>query len=92
MFFCLAGTLLTFDPTQLAHSLTLDLRPEYHRACLTWVADSPVPMATSTGSQCSSRLASMRSADALLILPPAREGLRELVEGTIVQAILLKRT
>ena len=78
-----------FAYPQLAHSLTLDPRPEYHRAHLTWSRDSPVPMATSTGSQCSSRLSSMRSADVLLILPSIEEGKKELEAGTIVSAMVI---
>jgi gephyrin len=76
---------------QLAQPLALDAyRPEYHRAILCW--DNPLHggvggyLATSTGSQASSRLLSMRSANALLELPQ-EEG--ELPAGAIVSALLL---
>jgi gephyrin len=75
----------------LAQPLALDAyRPEYHRATLCW--DATVHggvggyLATSTGSQASSRLLSMRSANALLELPQA-EG--ELPAGAVVSALLL---
>jgi gephyrin len=73
----------------LAQPLTLDAyRPEYHRATLTW--DRSLNngqggyLATSTGSQSSSRLLSMRSANALLELPQA-EGV--LPAGAVVSAL-----
>lgn len=73
----------------LAQPLMLDAyRPEYHRATLTW--DKSLNngqggyLATSTGSQASSRLLSMRSANALLELPQA-EGV--LPAGTVVSAL-----
>lgn len=73
----------------LAQPLTLDAyRPEYHRATLAW--DSSLNngqggyRATSTGSQASSRLLSMRSANALLELPQA-EGV--LPVGAVVSAL-----
>lgn len=74
---------------QLAQPLLLDAyRPEYHRATLTW--DSTLHdgrggyLAVSTGSQASSRLLSMRTANALLELPQA-EG--TLPAGTVVSAL-----
>lgn len=76
---------------QLAQSLKLDPeRPEYHRASLHW--DGQVNggrggfVATSTGSQASSRLLSLRTANALLELPAA-EG--ELPAGAPVDALLI---
>ena len=75
----------------LAQPLTLDPeRPEYHRASLTW--DGSLNggaggfLAVSTGSQASSRLLSMRTANALLELPAARG---ELAAGTVVDALLI---
>ena len=75
----------------LAHSLPLDPeRPEYHRAIVCW--DSTLHegrgglLATSTGSQASSRLLSMRSANALLVLPAA-EGM--LATGETVDTLLI---
>ena len=75
----------------LAQPLRLDPeRPEYHRAALHW--DSGLNdgnggyLAVSTGSQASSRLLSMRTANALLELPQA-EG--ELPVGAVVGALLI---
>lgn len=34
---------------QTAEDIVLDPRPEYHRAVLTWLPNSPVPRAVSTG-------------------------------------------
>lgn len=76
---------------QLAHALPLDpQRPEYHRATLRWESSLDDGRggyrAESTGSQASSRLLSMRTANALLELPQ-REG--ELPEGSTVDALLI---
>lgn len=75
----------------LAQPLRLDpVRPEYHRATLTWQSELNNGcggyLATSTGSQASSRLLSMRTANALLELPQ-RDG--TLDEGSVVSALLL---
>lgn len=85
------------DPTlrrvqaYLGQDLALDpWRPEYHRATLRW--DSGLNggnggfLALSTGNQASSRLISMRSANALLLLPQA-EGV--LTAGATVTALLI---
>jgi gephyrin len=75
----------------LAQPLALDAyRPEYHRAVLQW-EDSLNDgrggyLAHSTGSQASSRLLSMRTANALLELPQA-EG--ELPVGAVVSALVI---
>lgn len=61
-------------------------RPEYHRATLRWDAGSHRFLASSTGSQASSRLLSMRTANALLELPQ-RAG--ELAAGSMVSALLI---
>jgi gephyrin len=75
----------------LAQPLTLDPeRPEYHRAVLRWEGSLHAGrggfLATSTGSQASSRLLSMRSANALLELPQAAGRLEA---GAIVTALLI---
>ena len=76
---------------QLAQPLALDAyRPEYHRAILRW--DTLLNdgrggfLAESTGGQASSRLASMRSANALLELP---QGDDVLPAGALVSALLI---
>ncbi len=67
-----------------------EARPEYHRAHLTWEsalhAGAGGWLATSTGSQASSRLLSMHGANALLELP---QGSGELVAGSIVDALVV---
>lgn len=78
---------LTRIRARLAQRLPLDpQRPEYHRATLHWREDSGGFVASSTGSQASSRLLSMRSANALLELPQ-RDG--HLEEGEVVSALLI---
>ena len=72
---------------RLAQPLALDpARPEYHRASLRWDSSRHSFVAESTGSQSSSRLLSMRSANALLELP---EGRGELAAGALVTALLI---
>jgi len=61
-------------------------RPEYHRATIRWDAGSHRFLASSTGSQASSRLLSMRTANALLELPQ-RSG--TLPEGSMVAALMI---
>lgn len=72
-------------------SLNLDpQRPEYHRATVQWDAsntnESPCFIAKSTGKQISSRLLSMRSANALLELP---QGQGSVLPGSFVSALLI---
>ncbi len=76
---------------QLAQTVTLDkVRPEYHRATLHWeptLNDGHGGfLAESTGRQVSSRLLSMRTANALLELP---SGERPIPAGTVVTALLI---
>jgi gephyrin len=75
----------------LAQPLPLDPdRPEYHRVTLHWAAAADGGrggfVAHSTGSQASSRLLSMRSANALLELPAGRG---VLAAGAAVNALLI---
>lgn len=71
--------------TQLAHAVRLDpVRPEYHRAVLIWKDGGFI--AESTGQQASSRLLSMRWANALILLPQSA-GMME--EGAEVEALLV---
>ncbi|KAK7871422.1 hypothetical protein R5R35_006122 [Gryllus longicercus] len=67
----------------------LDPRPEYHRVMLTWSSDKLLPVAKSTGSQASSRLLSMASSNALLVLPAVSETCKVLRSGSTVDALLL---
>ncbi len=76
---------------RLAQPLPLDpARPEYHRAVVHWDAAAEAGrggfVAVSTGSQASSRLLSLRSANALLELPV---GSGTLPQGSAVDALLI---
>jgi gephyrin len=76
---------------ELAQPLALDAyRPEYHRATVHWDASRNEGrgafVATSTGSQASSRLLSMRTANALLLLPIGEE---TLLAGAVVDALVI---
>lgn len=75
----------------LKHSIRTDSsRKEFHRAIIRWENNAglsfPGFVAESTGHQVSSRLLSMKSANALLELPPLG---REIPSGTRVSAILI---
>lgn len=65
-------------------------RPEFHRATVNWVANDGTGnagfVAESTGHQMSSRLMSMKSANALLELPPSGN---IIPSGTSVTAIII---
>ena len=74
---------------QLAKTVFLDPRPEYQRVNVSWQPDDPIPVAISTGSQCSSRLLSMRSANVLLELPARSEEKTQIPEGTLVDALVI---
>ncbi|KVI08071.1 MoeA, C-terminal, domain IV [Cynara cardunculus var. scolymus] len=69
------------------------VRREFHRASIRWENNAgfgfPGFVAESTGHQMSSRLLSMKSANALLELPPSG---REIPSGTPVSAILISDT
>lgn len=74
---------------KLSSTISLDPRPEYHRATLCWAPGEDFAMAYSTGNQLSSRLLSMASAQALLKLPPRTEQIKSISEGSLVEALLL---
>ncbi|XP_066348312.1 molybdopterin biosynthesis protein CNX1-like isoform X2 [Miscanthus floridulus] len=76
---------------RLSHPLRADShRTEFHRAVIRWVLDDgsgrPGFVAESTGHQASSRLLSMKSANALLEVPSTGQ---ILAAGTSIQAILI---
>lgn len=58
-------------PVTLAHDFPLDPRPEYHRAVVT-VGQDGLLSAASTGGQRSSRVGSLRSANALVCVPSGK--------------------
>lgn len=77
--------------TRIAQPISADsIRPEYHRAIIRWELDNgsgtPGFIAESTGVQMSSRLLSIKSANALLEVPATGE---ILPAGTSLQAILI---
>lgn len=72
-------------PAILAHEFALDPRPEYHRAVVT-VGKDGLLSASSTGGQRSSKVGSMRSANALVCLP---SGKGKLEKGAKVDVLLL---
>ena len=80
---------LTKIKVKLPQAVNLDARPEYHRVVLSWKSGEAVPSAVSTGSQCSSRLLSMRTANALLVLPPRTDDLTRIEAGEIVDALIM---
>ncbi|KAJ0340830.1 hypothetical protein COL922a_002955 [Colletotrichum nupharicola] len=72
-------------PVTLSRDFTLDKqRAEYHRAVVT-VGKNGLLSASSTGGQRSSKVGSLRSANALLALPKGTE----LKKGTKVEALLM---
>lgn len=73
-------------PVVLAHDFVLDRsRPEYHRAIVTVDKDGTLS-AASTGGQRSSRVGSMKGANALLRMPSGTEPMRK---GSKVEALLM---
>ncbi len=75
---------------RLNHDVRLDPRPEYMRVALSWHADGdPVASTESTGNQISSRLASLRAANALLMLPPRSDEVTILPKNTICDAMII---
>ena len=76
---------------QLSHDIVLDSeRPEYHRVRLNFDVPKNAWIATSTGVQRSSRLMSLRDADALLVLPQAVPPKTQAFTGERFPALLLK--
>ncbi|RHZ82706.1 hypothetical protein Glove_104g49 [Diversispora epigaea] len=74
---------------ELANSVSLDPRPEYHRAIISFDKTKGKFIANSTGRQISSRILSMRSCNALLKLPGKTDQLSGLSQGTTVDALLI---
>ena len=70
-------------------SLALDPRPEYLRVSLSFPPGSAVGEARPTGSQQSSRQASMTEANGLMVLPARSEALAELTSGYEADVILI---
>lgn len=73
-------------PVSLGHDFKLDpARPEYHRAIVAAGRDGTL-VATSTGGQRSSRVGSLKGANALLCMPKGTEPVQK---GTKVEALLM---
>ncbi|KAJ3333046.1 hypothetical protein HDU76_011999 [Blyttiomyces sp. JEL0837] len=86
--------ILTVDSyRQLAHDVPLDPRPEFHRAHIAIEKDNVGGItlrAHGTGSQLSSRMLSMRGANALLMIPSAGTGGKSILPtGDMVDALLI---
>jgi gephyrin len=73
-------------PVVLNHDMALDkARPEYHRAVVSVTKDGTLS-AVSTGGQRSSKVGSLKGANALLCMPSGPEPLRK---GSKVEALLM---
>lgn len=72
-------------PVALAHDFPLDPRPEYHRAVVS-VGKNGLLSASSTGGQRSSKVGSLRSANALVCMP---SGKGKLEKGSRVDALIM---
>lgn len=72
-------------PVVLAHDFVMDARPEYHRAVVV-AGEGGRLAASSTGGQRSSRVGSLRSANALVCMPG---GKGRLEKGATVDALLM---
>ncbi|OAQ71276.1 molybdenum cofactor biosynthesis protein Gephyrin [Pochonia chlamydosporia 170] len=72
-------------PVVLGHEFAMDPRPEYHRAVVT-VGRDGLLLANSTGGQRSSKVGSLRAANALVCMPP---GKGKLEKGSKVDALLI---
>ncbi|KAL7805989.1 hypothetical protein V8C44DRAFT_339950 [Trichoderma aethiopicum] len=72
-------------PVTLAHDFGLDPRPEFHRVVVS-IGQDGLLTASSTGGQRSSKVGSLRSANALLCLPG---GSGKLDKGSRVDALLM---
>ena len=68
--------------------LSLDSRPEFVRGTVSFASDVPEVELT-TGSQCSSRLASARGANVLVCLPQKSSSKSQVLPDELVTAILL---
>ncbi|GKZ01157.1 hypothetical protein MPSEU_001067100 [Mayamaea pseudoterrestris] len=79
---------------RLTHDITLDsTRPEYHRVIVDSASQDggmTTFSVTSTGSQQSSRLLSMRDADGLLVLPKGSNEKSKAIAGEIYTVLLLR--
>lgn len=86
----LSGTTLTSRSVaclQLAHAFPRADRPTYHRCTLSFSPDG-LPTAQSTGGQRSSRVASVKAAEVLVLIEAADE--RGVVEaGEVREGLLL---
>ncbi|XP_071501494.1 gephyrin-like [Diadema antillarum] len=75
---------------RIESDIELDPRPEFQRVLLDWSTDDGVPRATTTGNQISSRLISLRQANALLALPSRTDEVPMLPKGSLVEAVVLR--
>lgn len=74
---------------RLSTDMLLDPRPEYHRVALKWNGMEAEAEIESTGNQISSRLASLRAANGLLILPAKTEEKSKVKKGDVFDALVI---
>lgn len=74
---------------RISTDLNLDPRPEYYRVALKWNGNDAVAEIESTGNQISSRLASLRAANGLLILPPKSAEKIKVEKGDIFDTLVI---
>lgn len=81
----------TIDVCLQLDKYTLDSRPEYVRAKVTYVASDGLFYASMPVNQMSSRLASLISADVLLHLPGATDNVKEVSQGSKLKATVINQ-
>ncbi|KAL2918064.1 hypothetical protein HK105_202478 [Polyrhizophydium stewartii] len=74
---------------KLTHAITLDPRPEFFRARITFDAAAGGFTATGTGMQRSSRMQSMAMANAMLALPTSSPERKQVLAGDTVDAVVI---
>ena len=79
----------TIDICLQLEQYTLDTRPEYVRAQVTYVAGEGLFYASMPVNQMSSRLASLTNADVLLHLPGATDKMKEITRGSKLKATVI---
>ena len=74
---------------KLSCDWNLDPRPEYFRVILNWNENDSVAEVETTGNQISSRLASFRAANGLLMLPAQTEDKKIAKKGEVFDALVI---
>lgn len=74
---------------RLDSDVVLDPRPEYYRVSLIWDGQDAVAKMESTGNQISSRLASLRAANGLMLLPPRTDNKTKAKAGEVFDTMVI---